>query len=259
MRTNIDIDDDLLDRARVISKSRTKRELIETALQFYLLHQGRPPPSETRMTDSEWRQVWKAVQTLTAEFPEGVIVIGGVAVYLHSLQEKSLAVEFTHDADVYVSLSIWADFRDMYDVTSNKRLSKHQIILNDVDVDVYQERNNSLRVPYAALAMAAEVTQGVRVAGLEHLLLLKLDAYKDRGRSAHGLKDARDVAKILILLRKTTPYYVLAQGTPEDVELIDRVLRSDVFLILAENNAHEASKLRKMASIYAEALRKALE
>ncbi len=97
------------------------------------------------------------------------------------------------------------------------------------------------------------------VAGLEHLLLLKLDAYKARQRSAHGQKDARDIAKILVLLRKTVPYYALAQATSEDVAFVDRVMASDAFLTIAGGNAHEARKLRKFASTYADALRKAVE
>lgn len=44
------------------------------------------------------------------------------------------------------------------------------------------------------------VIDGIRCASLEHLLILKLDAYADRKNSAKGDKDERDLIKIMCSL-----------------------------------------------------------
>ncbi len=41
MRTNIDIDDDWMDRALKLSKNKTKKEIINTALESYVKYQLR--------------------------------------------------------------------------------------------------------------------------------------------------------------------------------------------------------------------------
>ena len=51
---------------------------------------------------------------------------------------------------------------------------------------------------------SSQVIDGVCIASLEHLLVLKLDAYASRRGSAKGAKDERDLIKILHLLDQST-------------------------------------------------------
>jgi hypothetical protein len=205
------------------------------------------------MDISEWNRVWKEVKGFSGQFPDA-IVIGGVAVYLHS-QAIHMPVEFTHDADFCVGLPEWSDIRDLYEVTINRRLSKHQIIIDDVEFDLYLEHHNGLRIDYGVLETEAVRLNGVRVAGLGHLLLLKLDAFSARRTSSHGRKDQRDIAKLLLLLEKVDPVGVRGLVTSEDMEAIERVLRSEAFMELTDGNAHQASVLRKAAGTFFYALR----
>jgi len=222
---------------------------------------SRRPGKRTSRTaaDRAWAKVWTAVETLTQEHPEGTILIGGVAVFLHAAAAGPIfTVEFTHDADMYVDLPSWSAIRNEHDATTNAALSKSQVIIGGIDVDIYVERKNRLRIAYEDLAMGAVDIQGKRVACLEHLLLLKLDAFADRGESKHGLKDQRDIAKLLVLLKNTRPHYVVIQGTQQDIGLLDRVLRSAAFADLAGGNLRTASLLKQQAGVFVERARKAL-
>lgn len=210
---------------------------------------------------SQWQAVWDAVREFSSLYPRDTIVIGGVAVYLHTVASgrTDIPAEFTHDADLYVGLPAWAEVRDIFEPVANRRLAKHQITVNGVELDLYVAHNNALRVSYADLHFASVELAGMNVAGLEHLLLLKLDAFKDRYASAHGQKDRRDIAKLLVLLSRTEPYYTLVQGTDEDVDLVDDVMRSTSFLDITGGNAHVAAQLRREAAVFARALRTAIE
>lgn len=51
------------------------------------------------------------------------------------------------------------------------------------------EGQHDLAVPYEGMAAHSELRLGIRVACLEHLLILKLRAFLDRRGSAKGDKD----------------------------------------------------------------------
>ena len=51
-------------------------------------------------------------------------------------------------------------------------------------------------VPYDQVAAHAMRYDALRVASLEHLCVLKLEAYRDRRSSAKGQKDAKDLIRI---------------------------------------------------------------
>lgn len=197
----------------------------------------------------DWKRLWAGVREISGLFPDGVVFIGGIAVLLH-VQSKKLPerfVELSHDGDFYVSLADFADLRDLEEVTANRRLNKHQIIKDGMEYDVYLENHNALSVRFNDVMQSSEVVDGVRIASLEHLLLLKLDAYRSRRGSAKGAKDERDLVKICFLLAETglhlgrlTPYL-----TPENLESLALLRKSGEFLVICGGNAHEARELRE--------------
>src|SRR5262245_5897824 len=98
---------------------------------------------------SEFQRILAVAERLATEHP-GHVFIGGVAVYLHAVNNartRDLA-EASHDADFMLSLADFADLRDTDEVVANRRLSKHQLIRDGVEFDVYVERQNNLIVPY---------------------------------------------------------------------------------------------------------------
>lgn len=197
--------------------------------------------------DDESERVWQSVQEFAALVPEGLVVIGGVAVFLHVLssKRKDLGGEFTHDADFMIDRAALGVIRDLCQVTANRRLHKYQVEVSEVEFDLYLESQHHLRVDYAEMAMASEEIAGLRVAHKQHLILLKLAAYEDRSSSAHGRKDARDLTK-LMALSTSDPLIPSALFSEDDVVLLRRALEEGL-VGLSRGNPHLASRLRKEA------------
>lgn len=196
----------------------------------------------------EWNALWKGIREINDLFPDGVVFIGGVAVYLHIDRDALPAgfVEFSHDADLYFSLADFADLRDIEEVTANRRLNKHQIIRHGVEYDIYLERHNSLAVPYSEARAHSVVIDGMRVACLEHLLVLKLDAYGSRKGSSKGAKDERDLIRICYLLagKGFDMKLILPYLDSDRVNLLGGLRNSPGYLVLCEGNAHQARPVR---------------
>jgi hypothetical protein len=197
----------------------------------------------------EWDKLWAGVIELSQEYGERIVFIGGVAIYLHTREGAApeTFLERSHDGDFFISLADFADLRDHEEVTANRRLFKYQIIKNGLEFDVYLENQAHLRVPFQDLYAASEVADGIRVASLEHLLVLKLDAFSDRRASAKGRKDERDVIRIIYLMSQEgydaellEPYW-----TSEMTRLLELVEKGREFISLARGNAHEARQLRE--------------
>ena len=83
-----------------------------------------------------------------------------------------------------------ADLRDLEQLTPNRGLSKHQLIKRGIEFDVYTERHSALIVPYDQVIASSINFDLLKVAALEELFVLKLEAYRDRYSSTKGSKDA---------------------------------------------------------------------
>lgn len=202
---------------------------------------------------SSFSVLLSACAELAQFFPDGVVFIGGIAVYLHAMNGVATAAlaETTHDADLYISLVDMADLRDMEELVPNRRLSKHQMIKSGFEFDIYTERQSSLVVPYDAISAYAVDYEGIRVAALEHLLVLKLEAFADRKGSAKGEKDARDLLRICAVAASThggiRPDLALPFLSSDRIDLLDQAARGSQALALAVGNAPYAKKLRQFA------------
>jgi hypothetical protein len=205
------------------------------------------------MNVKDWHRLWAAVKAIAADYPEGIAFIGGIAVYLHatSVPTPNGFAEFSHDGDFYFPLRDFADLRDEYEVTSNRRLNKHQIIKDGFEFDVYVERQNDLAIPYQPLIAHSIVIEEIRAACLEHLLILKLDAAISRKGSAKGEKDQRDLIRILWLLgnRKggvntslCVPYMTNAR-----VAAMQTAVNGPARLGLASGNSHLSKQIAAVA------------
>ena len=194
-------------------------------------------------------------------FPDGVAFIGGIAVYLYAVNGKSTKdlAETTHDADFYISLADMADLRDIEEVTPNRRLSKHQMIKHGIEFDIYTERQSRLIVPFDAVMAESEVIEGIRLASLEHLLALKLEAYSDRKGTSKGEKDARDLLRICaVATDREQPFRAsIAQVYlgGEHLALLQDVVKSPQALVLAHGNAQVAKRIRGCAQSVLDSLR----
>lgn len=206
--------------------------------------------SKSEPNDSEFASLLMACQEIATTYPEGVVFIGGIAVYLHSInrEETKVFAEFTHDADFYISLADMADLRDIEEVVANRRLNKHQIIKRGFEFDIYTERHSALIVPYDQAMAYSVLYENLRVASLEHLLVLKLEAYRDRQASRKGEKDAKDIIRLALVASAQRQSFdteqCVAYLTDEHLNLLEKIQRGPEFLSLAKGNAKEAKTMR---------------
>jgi hypothetical protein len=197
---------------------------------------------------------------LSKGYPD-VVFIGGVAVYVH-LADRALAtipLEVSHDADFMISFADYGSLKDEEEITPTPRLAKHQMIVDGVEFDVYVERLNSLVVPYDEVYAYSVVIDNVRVAALEHLLVLKLEALAKRHYSSKGSKDRRDVAKIGLLLGQDIKSDLIVPYMRDDLlEHLYDTAKSTVFFELCARNAHTAKKVKSAFLAFVESVGRAV-
>lgn len=219
-------------------------------------------PHKIQGGDRDFDRLLSTCAEVAELFPDGIVFIGGIAVYLHATNLPSTRelAESTHDADFYVSLADMADLRDLEEVTSNRRLSKHQMIKGGFEFDIYTERQSSLIVPYDATMAHAVKYELIRVASLEHLTVLKLEAFADRKGSAKGDKDAKDLLRIGAIAARGATRFRPAIAAPfvrdTHLDLLERVERGPQATSLAHGNAMVAKRLRQEFGALAAAIRK---
>jgi hypothetical protein len=213
----------------------------------------RPKNGKRRGGGSEeterWNRLWADICELSNTYETRLIFIGGIAVYLHlraSQPEEDFA-EFSHDGDFLISLTDAGVMRDFENLVRNPRLRKHEIKGREFDFDVYVEHDNNLAVSFVDAMEASEVIEGVRVAALEHLLVLKLHAYAERRGSPKGDKDERDIIRILYVMHDLeldmsllAPYWSKSMS-----DLLESVKRSKQFVVMTHKNDYKARVLRE--------------
>lgn len=202
--------------------------------------------NDKNINQDEWEGLLSSIKELSEWFPEGLVMIGGVAVYFYAVNQNTQFAEVSHDGDFYLSLLDYSDLRDIEEVTPNRRLGKSQIIKNGFDFDIYVERNNKLAIPYQEIVDHSVVINNIRCASLDHLLILKVDAYLDRKGSAKGDKDERDIVKIICSMNNPNIALIEKWLTPERENAIQNILnKSSVFNEIAYNNLHESKIIRQ--------------
>lgn len=202
------------------------------------------------ITDQDFSKLMQASAQLAGAFPDGLVYIGGVAIYLHAInqEETNDLAETTHDSDLYISLADFCDLRELEDLTSNRRLSKHQLVKRGFEFDIYVERQSSLRVPYDEVVAHHHQVDAFRVACLEHLLVLKIAAYEDRRGSVKGEKDARDIVRLAAVMKASDasirPELVLPYWSDDEIEILESIAKGSAPSALAKGNAHDAKQYR---------------
>lgn len=195
----------------------------------------------------KWSVIMATVKEINEWFPDGVVFIGGVAVYCHIFDNINFKqyCAYSHDADFMILLKDYMDLRDIEILTSNPRLSKQQFIKNQVEFDVYVERQHSLVVPVEEVVSFSTIKNGIRVASLEHLLILKAKAYSNRKGSSKGNKDEDDIFKIFLLMDNFDEEQFI-RLTEDLVDNIDKIPFIDSALRLTNNNKHLAKNLKQI-------------
>ena len=200
-------------------------------------------------------KIIRKCRSLGEAYPD-VVFIGGVAVYLHASHVGTgVPPEASHDADLMISVLDYGALKDAEEVTANPRLGKHQMLSGGVEFDVYVDRWNKLVVPYDEVASYSVAVEGVRVASLEHLLVLKLEALGKRSHSRKGDKDRGDLVQLGLMLGRRSRDKLLEPYLRSDhLESLADLAGSALFYELCGGNAHDARKVREAFAVFVRTL-----
>ncbi|MFH1239932.1 MAG: hypothetical protein V1672_01840 [Candidatus Diapherotrites archaeon] len=169
---------------------------------------------------------WKLLQKLNKEID--FILIGGWAAYLWTHAQKS------KDIDIVIGFEELEKIKTEYDLKKNDRLRKYEIIVDEVDVDIYVPFYSKLSIPIEELENYVSKIEGFKVVDAEILLLLKQGAEKARGHSEKGMKDRVDIMQLLL---KTKINFGKYSELTEKFELGD--FRKRLILIVNSFREHE--------------------
>lgn len=185
------------------------------------------------MDQEKFDKLLKDVQKLSKELNELPIFIGGIATYLYS-QEYLLQEVMTHDADLFIGYGEYYQLEDIYGpLKFNPALSKMEIIVNQIDFDVYLEDQSDLIYSYQEMLPKSKILNSVRVPAPEHLLALKLKAAIRRINSDRGTKDKADIIKLISISSKEINNDILSDGKfpLKELESFLDLIRKDNALI----------------------------
>lgn len=177
-----------------------------------------------------------------------VIFIGGIAVYLHTINNKYQEIaEATRDADIYVSMNCLSSLRDVEEVFNNSRLSKSEFQRAGFSFDVYTQHQSRLIIPYDVVEKRSDQYGDIRVASLEDLLILKLEAAENRQNSSHGIKDDRDIIRLLLVADKKGDLdykHISDYMHDRHYTHLKKIVNGNEYMSIAMNNSKKAKELR---------------
>ena len=120
------------------------------------------------------------------------ILIGGWAVYLWTKAHKS------KDIDIVVDFNELEKIKLKYNLKKNDNLKKYEIIIEEIDVDIYVPYYSNLAVSIEDIKKNSVKVENFNVVKPEILLILKQSAEIERQESEKGLKDKIDIMDILL-------------------------------------------------------------
>lgn len=135
---------------------------------------------------------WNVLQKISKEFD--FVLIGGWAVYLWTNSQKS------RDIDLIVGYEALDYLRRSYILKKNDHLKRYEIVVDNVDIDVYLPYFSKLGIPAEEIVKYKVKVKGFETIPPELLLILKQTAQIDRKNSIKGQKDKIDIINLLIKL-----------------------------------------------------------
>ena len=144
---------------------------------------------------------WNIMQDIKKE-DWRFIVIGGWATYLWTKQHKSKDIDV-----VILDFDTLSLLTKKYDLKKNDALKKYEIVMGDIDIDIYVPYYSQLTLPLEVIAKYTSFVEGFEVVKPEILLILKQGAEQDRGHSIKGQKDRIDIMTLLCFAEIDFSFY----------------------------------------------------
>lgn len=119
-------------------------------------------------------------------------LIGGWAVFMFTKSIKS------KDIDIIVDFETLSQMRKELEISKTEFLKKYQSEIEGVSIDIYVPYYSEFVVPAEGIVKNTINVEGFNLPKPEILLLLKLQAEKERTESVKGQKDRADILSLLI-------------------------------------------------------------
>ena len=189
--------------------------------------------------DTVTQQSFDLLQDLRRRY--NFILIGGWGVWVWTNALKS------KDIDIAVDFKQLAKLKTDWPLTKNERLSKYEIKLPEIDVDIYVSHYSNPGLPVERLVAYAVSQSGFTVARPEALLVLKQHAYAERQGTPKGEKDKLDMLSLLMWSQFEMPLYkkIAAASGRDLASALRTVLQSVVAAPELGLNPHQYSRLKK--------------
>jgi len=133
---------------------------------------------------------WEILKKISREFD--FVLIGGWAIYLWSKGQKS------RDIDIIIEYGALDYLKKNYPLKKNDFLKKYEIIINEVDIDIYLPYFSRFPIPIEDIIQNKTKIEGFTIVLPEILLILKQNAEFDRKDSIKGQKDRLDIINLLM-------------------------------------------------------------
>ena len=186
---------------------------------------------------------WELLKKLNKQL--NFIVIGGWGIFLwtHAMKSKDLDIILTRWDDLEV-------IKKQFEARKNDRLKKYEIVISDIDVDIYIPHYSQLVIPCEDLITMTTVRGGFEVLKPEPLMILKQQAFIDRKDSIKGQKDRVDILSLLISnvvnfneYKRLIDQYKISHFKDELIKIIQTT--KEEFAYLNITNPREVKKLKK--------------
>jgi len=132
---------------------------------------------------------WKVLQELKKKIK--FILIGGWAIWLLTKTLKS------KDIDIIVDFKELTKLKEKFQIKKNQRLKKYELVMDEVDIDIYVPYYSDLGVPLSKIKTIT--IQGFRIPEPQYLLVMKQHTYRQR----EGPKKEKDLIDIFALTTVT--------------------------------------------------------
>lgn len=170
------------------------------------------------------------------------ILIGGWAVFLytHSLKSK--------DIDLIVEYEELEKLRRAFALIKNDRLKKYEIIIDEINIDLYVPFYSDLGVPAEEIKKYIQNLEGFAAPRPEIMLALKQKAYSERAGSPKGEKDKIDIVSLLKNVDLDFEFYkkILEDyGLINHLKELKNLLQTTTEVLELDLNQFQFSKLKK--------------
>jgi len=137
------------------------------------------------ITQKSWETLWKINNEID------FVLIGGWAAYLWAKSHKS------KDIDIVVAYKELDRLKLNYSLKKNDNLKKYEIIIDDIDIDIYVPFYSKLPLLDNIVDYTTKI-ESFKVVTPQALLILKQAAELDREGTEKGLKDRIDIMDLLL-------------------------------------------------------------